>query len=239
VLRVLGVLLALPLLGFVLPAERVLLQIANVRRGNPPVQLTVTVGGLEEDEGLHAWVDLHPGGGWRIVDEHGSRWVGQGSWLQRGPGVAPPAGLTEAWLLLASDEERLPVLVAQLGVDLRQNQLARCGEADCFVLGGRHGRTQLWVEKDRFEVLRYLGRGGDRVEFESYREHLGRLRLPAQIRVTDPYGEETLVRVVGVERAPGLENDPELVPPRLGGAPGGGDPVGGVGRTALGSLACG
>jgi hypothetical protein len=66
-----------------------------------------------------------------------------------------------------SDEDRLPALVAQLGVDLRRNQLARCGEADCFVLGGREATAQLWIEKDRFEVRRVLGRAGDLVEFES------------------------------------------------------------------------
>jgi hypothetical protein len=134
-----------------------------------------------------------------------------------------------------SDEDRLPALVAQLGVDLRRNQLARCGEADCFVLGGREATAQLWIEKDRFEVRRVLGRAGDLVEFESYRDRVGRLRLPSQIRVTDPSGGETLVRVVGVERAPGLGNDPELTPARLE-QPG---RHGGVGRMDLRSLASG
>jgi hypothetical protein len=64
---------------------------------------------------------------------------------------------------------------------------------------------------------------------------VGRLRLPSQIRVTDPSGGETLVRVVGVERAPGLGNDPELTPARLE-QPG---RHGGVGRMDLRSLASG
>ena len=225
-LRVVGAVLALQLLGYVLPAERVLLQVATSRHGTPSVQLTVSVGESEGEAGLHAWVDLHPSGGWRIVDERGSRWIGQGPWLRQGPGVPPPVGLAETWLLLVSDEERLPALVAQLGVDLRRNQLARCGEADCFVLGGREGAVQLWIEKDRFEVRRYLGRQREVIEFESYRERVGRLRVPSQIRVTDSAGYETLVRVVGIERAPGLENDPELAPARLGEPPGSRDVAG-------------
>jgi hypothetical protein len=220
-LRVVGALLSLQLLGYVLPADRVLLQVAAARRGAPPIQLTVSVGESEGEAEFHAWVDLHPRGGWRIVDERGNRWIGQGPWGHRGPGVEPPVGLAEAWLLGVSDEDRLPALVAQLGVDLGRNQLARCGEAECFVLGGRNGEVQLWIQKDRFEVRRLLGRGRDVVEFESYREQVGRLRIPSQIRVTAPSGTETLVRVVGVERAPSLENDPELTSARLGGAGGG------------------
>lgn len=206
--------LGFSLLGFVLSAERVLHEIAEVRDGTSPIQVTVELGESGEDAGRHLWVDLHPRGGWRVVDEQGTQWSGQGPWTRRTGGEPPPAGLALAWLLAVSDQQRLSSMVGQLGVDLRLNQLGRCGEGDCFVLGGRDGAAQLWVEKDRFEVRRYQSPRGWTLEFEDYRQGLGRLRIPSQLRLVGPEGSETRAHIVGIEPAPELERDPELL--RLG-----------------------
>jgi hypothetical protein len=209
--------LGFPLLGFVLSAARVLHEIAEVRDGISPFQVTVELGESEDEAGLHLWVDLHPRGGWRVVDERGARWGGQGPWTRSTAGEPPPAGLSLAWLLAVSDEQRLTSMVGQLGIDLRLNQLGRCGDSDCFVLGGREGAAQLWVEKDRFEVRRYRSPRGWTLEFEAYRQGLGRLRIPSQLRLVGPEGDETRAHIVGIERAPELERDPELL--RLGPGP--------------------
>ena len=215
---VLGILLsALPHLGYVLPAERVLALIAEKRRGAPPVRLTVEVERPGEEEPLRAWVELHPGGGWRIVDDGGQRWAGQGPQIRRIGGPPPPIGLAEAWLLAISDEERITQHVSRLGVDLSRNQLARCGEADCFVLGGRRGRVQLWVDKDRFEVRRYRNPQGVYLHFNGRQEVGGALRMPTRIRVEEPEGLVLEVTILEAEAAPHLRRDPELAPPAVGG----------------------
>jgi hypothetical protein len=202
--------LGLSLLGYTLPGERVLDQIVEARRGIPPVRLTVVLGPPEAPD-LRAWIDLHPAGGWRIVDEQGRKWIGRGSRVLRGNEDDPPVGLVETWLLVAAEEDQLPALVSQVGVDLARTQLARCGESDCFVLGGRDASSQLWVDKDEFVVLKYRSRRGLEIGFEDYGKQSGRLRLPSRLLVLDALGSTAEIEILQVERVPGLERDPELV----------------------------
>ena len=200
------------LLAYVLSPERVLREIAGIRAGSPPVRLTVTVVSPEGE--TRAWVDLHPSGGWRVTDEQGRSWVGRGVRLRPPVVDRPPAGLPQAWLLWASDEELLPGLVAELGVDLERSELARCGDADCVVLGGKSGRSQVWVDKDRFEVRRIWTREGIEIYLEGYQRSFSRVRLPTSIRVVEPGGWTAQVEIVSAEPAGALEEDPDLVPAR-------------------------
>ncbi|MEE8557944.1 MAG: hypothetical protein V3T14_08675 [Myxococcota bacterium] len=210
-IRRLGLLLVGPLLlAYVLSPERVLREIARIREGSPPVRLIVAVVSPEGE--TRAWVDLHPSGGWRVTDEQGRSWVGRGVWLRPPLIDRPPAGLPYAWLLWASDEELLPGLVAEMGVDMDRSELARCGDADCVVLGGRSGRGQIWVDKDRFEVRRIETQEGIGIYLEGYRKSFSRVRLPARIRVVEPGGWTAEVEIVSAEPAGALEDDPDLVP---------------------------
>jgi hypothetical protein len=192
---------------------------AEKREGAPPVRLSVKVEFFDEEEPITAWVELHPGGGWRIMDEEGQTWAGQGPQIRRVAGAPPPVGLDEMWLLATADEEILPAHVARLGIDLSLNELARCGEVDCFVLGGREGQIQLWVDKERFEVRRYRNPQGLFLHFDGYQKVGGTLRLPTRIRVVGEFGPVSQVGILETEPSPGLRGDPELRPPGQGKSP--------------------
>jgi hypothetical protein len=197
------------LAGFVLEGDRVVAQIAEVRRGTPPVRLTVTIGPPEDPQD-RAWIDLHPSGGWRIRDEQGRTWIGRGSRVLRGEQSDPPVGLVESWLLVTSEERELTRLLGQVGIDLRRSRLARCGDADCFVLGAREGESQIWVEKSRFEIRKYVDRRGMQLDFDRYRRGVRSLRLPSRVLVVDAAGSIAEVLIQEAEAAPRLSSDPDL-----------------------------
>jgi hypothetical protein len=110
------------------------------------------------------------------------------------------------------DREALGRYLPELGIDLTRSELGRCGEGDCFVLGGRSGAAQLWIDKDLFEVRRLRTRRGRVFEFEGYREGVGGARVPTRIRVLDSLGPIAEVEIAGVEAAPSLGTSPDLVP---------------------------
>ena len=120
---------------------------------------------------------------------------------------------------MISDKARLSAYATALGIDLTRNDLARCGEADCFVLGGREARVQLWVDKDRFQVRRYRNPQGLYLHFDGYQEVGGAIHLPARIRVTDELGSVSEVGILEAEAAPELRGDAELRPPGGGSSP--------------------
>ena len=207
------------LLGYVLPAERVLELVAEKRRRAPPVRLLVEVERTDAEEPFRGWVELHPGGGWRISNEEGQVWTGQGPRIRRVLGPPPPVGLEQIWLLVISDEARLLAYAISMGIDVTRNDLARCGDADCFVLGGRGARVQLWVDKDRFQVRKYRNPQGLYLHFEGYQEVGGPLHLPERIRVTDELEPVLEVGILEAEPAPELRGDADLRPPGGGGSP--------------------
>jgi hypothetical protein len=201
---------ALLLTGYVLPADRVLKEIARSRDRVSPVRIRVEVERAGTDRPASLRVEVHPKGGWRIQSDDGSRWVGRGPSLIEGPPDAPPGGLGAAWLILISEEGKLRSYLARLGVNLDRNQLGRCGDDDCFVFGGRDGAAQLWVDKDRLEVRKLRDRKGQEVEFDGYRGGIGPVRVPTIIRVLDPLGTIGEAAVVEFEEAPELRDEPEL-----------------------------
>lgn len=206
--------LVLALAGFVAPPDHVLAELTRSRRRVPPVTLELEVRGPGQEVGRKAWVELHPGGAWRITDEGGGSWTGSGSVIRDGSSEDPPEGLAEAWLIWVSDRDALEGHLARQGVDLGRNELGRCGDEDCWVLGGRSGAAQLWIDKDRLEVRRLRNRRGRVFEFEGYREGLEGVRVPSLIRVLDSLGVVAEAEVRKVDASPHLRDLPEPSPAR-------------------------
>jgi hypothetical protein len=196
---------ALVILGYVIPSERVVREMAGVRAGLESHRVAAE---LEVDgEGIASVVfELDPDRGVRVRDGRGGRWllVGGRVWAPAGSGV--PAWLPPVDVLVLRGEARLFEWLAHADVDLAANELARCGNADCFVIGGRAASDQLWIDKDRFEVRRQRTARGRVVDFESYRDWPGG-RFPGRIRVADPLGPIAALRIVRVEPAPELARE--------------------------------
>ncbi len=194
--------IALVVLGYVISSERVVREMAGVRAGLESHRVAAE---LEVDgEGIASVVfELDPDRGVRVRDGRGGRWLLAGGrvWAPAGSGV--PAWLPPADVLVLRSEERLLEWLAHAAVDLAANELARCGNADCFVIGGRAASDQLWIDKDRFEVRRQRTARGRVVDFESYRSWPGG-RFPERIRVADPLGPIATLRILRVESAPEL-----------------------------------
>ena len=193
--------IALVTLGYVIPSERVVREMAGLRASLQPHRVTAE---LEARDGSTGEVlfEFAPDRGVRVRDGRGSRWLLAGGRIWSRAGAEVPAWLPPLELLVGRGDELFRWLV-DAGVDLAANDLARCGDADCFVIGGRAASDQLWVDKDRFEVRRRRSARGLVHDFEGYRDWSG-VRFPRTIRVADPLGSVATLRTVRVEAAPEL-----------------------------------
>ncbi len=193
--------LAQSALGWVLPGDRVLAQIVEARRSQAPLRVELRLRGPDPDWPSKITLELHPELGAQVRDERGGRWVLREGQLQLGK--SPPPWLPDLDLLALRSEDSLRAWMQQQEIDLGRSELARCGEFDCFVLGGRESRGQLWVEKERFDVIRWDGRSGRRVELRGFRTW-GKQRFPSEIQVLDHTGEFATMAVETVAMAPDL-----------------------------------
>jgi hypothetical protein len=192
-------LLALLVLGYVLPGERVLLQLTTLREKQPPlrVQATLVAGDAEWPDQVR--FELHPEFGFRISDGAGGRWLVDGGRVVAASDAKAPAWIPALEILVLKLEEDLRAWLGWARVDLEANQLARCGESDCFVIGGRSASRQLWIDKDRFEVLRWVAGRGSGIEYEDWKTWGKSLRFPSVIRIVDKdktFAEFAVGRVV-------------------------------------------
>ncbi len=193
--------IALVVLGYVISSERVVREMAGVRAGLEPHRVAAE---LEMDGRIESVVfELDPDRGVRVRDGRGGRWLLAGGRVWAPAGSRAPAWLPPADVLVLRGEQRLLEWLAYAAVDLAANELSRCGNTDCFVIGGRAASDQLWIDKDRFEVRRQRTARGRVVDFESYRDWPGG-RFPERIRVADPLGPIATLRIVRVEPAPEL-----------------------------------
>jgi hypothetical protein len=192
-------LIALLLFGYVLPVERVVLQLAAERATRPPLEVLAELEGLGEDWPREVRFGLHPELGLRVASRD-QRWLFAGGEALAGTNLPAPPWIPDLEILSLADPEALMARLDQLGVDPNASDLARCGEFDCFVLGGRAAGPQVWVNKDRFEVVRVRASAGAGVEFSAWQEWDG-LRFPAEIRVFDAFGTISTFRVTAVAAA--------------------------------------
>lgn len=194
-------LLAVLFLGYVIPGERVVRELARARGGAAPLRVEAELQLADDDSPSRIVLELHPEGGARVEDGQGGRWLLQGGRVVSRDGSAP-VWIPPVDVLVLAGEPALLGWVRDAGIDLSVSGLARCGDADCFVLGRRESEEQLWVDQTRFEVRRTLLRGR-RADFEAWRD-FGAARFPERIRIGDAEGPRASLRVLSVERAKGL-----------------------------------
>jgi len=191
------------LLAYVLPGERVVEQLAARRAELAPVRVEARLDGIGETWPEHVVLELHPRLGARISDERGERWVLRDGRLQAGTRHPQPPWLPELDVLLAPDRVALGKLLRDLGIDPSVNELGRCGERDCFVLGGRDAGAQLWLDKETLDVVELRLANRRRIEFAAPQTWSG-ARFPAEIRVYDEWGKIATLRVEAAGKAADL-----------------------------------
>ncbi len=196
--------LALLVLGYVLPGPRVVEQIAEARDNQPPLHIEAGLAGIGEDWPAKIRIDVHPELGTRVSDGRGGRWLIRRGRVVSGTAQAP-RWLPDLEILVIRDQGELVGWLGEAGINLAESELARCGERDCFVLGRRFGEAQLWVDKDRFEVVRVLRYGGRGLETRSYTSW-GKSRFPSEISIFDADGNVATLAVEDVRPAADLSD---------------------------------
>ena len=113
-----------------------------------------------------------------------------------------PAWLPDLEVLSLRHESDLRAWLGQQGIDVSANELARCGDGDCYVLGTRQSLAQLWVEKTPMEVRRIVLPGRGQTDLEEWAS-FDKLRFPGRIELSGGGGSATLA-VQSVAAAPKL-----------------------------------
>lgn len=196
--------LAAGLMGYVLPAERVVTEMARLRARSPHLRVEIGVLTGAEEAPERARLELNADRGVRVTDGRGGRWLVRDQRVEGSAGAAGSDWVPDVEVLSVQGEEAISRWLQGAGVDLRRNTLARCGDADCFVLGGRDQRAQLWVDKDQLDVLRLVSPDGRSLLFQDYRDWAG-IRFPGRILIQE--GEDPIaeLEIREVSPAPELE----------------------------------
>lgn len=192
-------LLALLVLGYVLPGERVIRQLTTLREKQAPLRVEATLVDGDSDWPSRVRFELHPEFGFRVSEAGGGRWLVENGRVVGASDQKVPAWIPALGILILKPEEALRAWLDWARIDITVNQLGRCGESDCFVVGGREAPRQLWIDKDRFEIQRWVAGRGSGIEFSGWTEWGRSLRFPAQIRVVDrdeTFAEFKIDRVV-------------------------------------------
>ena len=210
-------LLALALLGlialppaYVPPGERLLRVFEEQRHRQQPLRVEAELSGSRDDWPSEVVFELHPELGFRVKDDLGGRWLIRGGRVVAGTQRPAPAWIPELELLVLNREEDLRAWFERAEVDLRVNEIARHGEVDCFVIGGRQGRAQVWIDKDKLEILRWVTSYGRSVEYHAYEKWDGG-RFPAVIELREDGEPFAILAVHAVGRARGL-GEPDFEP---------------------------
>ncbi|MFQ5515290.1 MAG: hypothetical protein ACE5FG_12765 [Myxococcota bacterium] len=201
------------LLGFVLPAERILAELAKLHRKATPLRVEARLRGIGADWPDRITLELHPDLGQRVSDGRGGRWLIRHGHLLAGTGARPPIWVPPIELLVLREEADLRTWLHALRIPALDNRLARCAATDCFVIGGPSPSGELWLDKDRFEPLDLVWPDGRRVELRGYRDWQGR-RFPSEISILDEHGALATLTVERV--SPTTLGDEEFSPRWVG-----------------------
>jgi hypothetical protein len=196
-------LLLVPVLAYVLPADRALEQIGRASSLKVPISLELQVEGVDPSWPTSVTVALHPREGVRFDDGRGGRWIVRGGRIAASSGPEVPAWLPQLEAVGFASAESLASWLQAGGVDVQRNELGRCGPDDCFVIGGRSGQAQLWVDKDRFEIRRWVTGLGRSFDFAPYAV-FGDVKFPSKIEVFESEGRLATLTVVRAAKAPQL-----------------------------------
>ena len=176
-----------PAPGYVLPADRVVKQLKEKRAKQVPLRVEAELSGVTLAWPTEVVFELHPEYGFRISDDQGGRWLIRRGVVVAGTGEPPPVWIPELEVLSVRALDDLHAWFRRAQVDLARNDLVRCGDLDCFVLGGSNGRSRVWIDKDAFDVQRWTPGSGRTVGFLSYTNWDG-LRFPGIIELRDRKG---------------------------------------------------
>ncbi len=203
--------LLMSVLGYVLSVDRVVAELSRARQEALPLRLEARLSGIVPAWPEHVVLELHPDFGLRVLDGQGGQWLLRQGQLTRGNHLRAPAWIPEIEILGLRSEHHLLTWLARARVDLERNELARCGESQCYVLGGIGRGGQVWLEKESFEVLRVVLPRGRELLLEHYASWTG-VRFPRTIRVLDRHGELAVLTIETLSRARDLSEE-DFLPP--------------------------
>ena len=192
--------LALAWLAYVLPGDRVVGMLAEARSARTPLHIEAKLVARDSSAPAHLAIDLHPELGERVSDDRGGRWLVGGGRTTAGTHLPAPAWLPDLVPLALRRESDLRGWLAGAGVDLAQNELARCGEDDCWVLGTRQSPAQVWVEKSALDLRRVVRPKQPRAAYDEWQD-FGKVRFPAHIELADDSGAIATLVVESVSAA--------------------------------------
>ena len=196
--------LALVWLAYVLPGDRVVSMLADARAGRTPLHIEAKLQARDSSAPTHVAIDLHPELGERVSDDRGGRWLLSGGSASgrttAGTKTPAPAWIPDLAPLVLRHESELRGWLAGAGIDLQQNELARCGDDDCWVLGTRQSPAQAWIEKSGLELRRVVRGKEPRAVFEQWQD-FGKVRFPARIEIADDSGAIATLSVESVSAA--------------------------------------
>lgn len=195
-------LVALAWLAYFASGDRVISQLAAARAGQPPLHVEAALSSGASDAPARLRIDLHPDLGMRVADDRGGRWIVQRGRVLAGTTVPAPVWLPDLEILALRQESSLRDWLGAAGIEISANELARCGDGDCYVLGTRQSLAQLWVDKNALQVRRLVLPGRAPLELEEWRA-FDRIQFPARIELASEGGTATLA-VESVVPAPSL-----------------------------------
>jgi hypothetical protein len=192
-----AVALALAWLAYVLPGDRVVGMIAEARAGRTPLRIEGKLTARDSKAPGSLVIELHPDLGARVSDDKGGRWVISGGKVTAGTQLPAPAWVPDLAPLVMRRESELRGWLGAEGVDIAQNELARCGDGDCWVLGTRAGAAQLWIQKPALELRRLVQGKATRASYDDWQE-FGKIRFPKRIELGDESGAVATLTVESV-----------------------------------------
>jgi len=195
-------LVALAWLSYFASGDQVVAQFAAAHSGQLPLHVVGSLSTAAPDAPTHLTIDLHPDFGMRIADDRGGRWVIQRGRMLAGSTLPPPGWLPDLEILDLRHESDLRGWLGVQGIDASANELARCGDGDCYVLGTRQSLAQLWIDKRALEVRRLVLPGRGALELEEWRS-FDRTRFPTRIEIAAD-GATATIAVERVEPAESL-----------------------------------
>ena len=195
-------LVALAWVSYFASGEQVVAQLAAAHANQPALHVQGSLSAAARDAPTSLSIDLHPEFGTRVADDRGGRWVVQRGRVVAGTTLPLPDWLPDLELLGLRHESDLQTWLAVAGIDATANELARCGDGDCYVLGTRQSLAQLWIDKRALEVRRLVLPGRGPLDLEEWRS-FERIRFPARIEIGGAGATATLA-VESVVPAPSL-----------------------------------
>jgi hypothetical protein len=189
--------LALVWLAFVLPGDRVVGLLAESRAGRTPLRVEAKLEARDSSAPKQLVIELHPELGARISDDKGGRWLVANGRATAGTQLPAPNWLPDLTPLVLRRESELRAWLAADGVDLEHDELARCGDGDCWVLGTRQAPAQVWIEKSALDLRRIVRAKQPRAAFDQWQE-FGKIRFPARVEVADDAGPIATLTVTSV-----------------------------------------